>query len=353
MSDPALRVLAGDAARRHLRERGLDNADVAAVTAASGGPKWLGVYELDRVVFGEFLAQGSRAVNLLGSSSGSWRLACAALPDARAAFARFEHAYRTQRYPARPSPAYVTGMAWQTLEAVFARDGAAQALAHPRFRLNLVTVRLRGSVDGSPRRHMMRLGAAALGNLVHRRSLGLFVERILFHSGGSGETVHFVDGLPTRRVALDADNFSAALLATGSIPGVMEPVIDVPGAGPGVYYDGGLTDYHFDGGYDPGAGLTLQPHFYPHLVPGWFDKPLRWRRNRLARASWTVVLAPSETHLARLPHGKVPDREDFLAMSDDERERYWLQVAAESERLADEFRELVATGRIAERVEAL
>ncbi|WP_026321099.1 hypothetical protein [Arhodomonas aquaeolei] len=354
MAEPMLRVIAGAAARRRLHEHGLRAADVSGVTAASGGPKWLGIYGLDVAVFTEFLAGEGTPVTLLGASSGAWRVACAALPDAREAFARFERAYRGQRYPARPSPAFVTDMACRTLSAVFEGERAGAALGHPRFRVNLVAGRLRGMAPDSPsRRHRLRLGGAALANLVRRNALGAFVERVVFHGGGDGAAARFDDSLPTRYVPLTPENADAALLASGSIPGVMLPVTDVPGAGPGVYYDGGLTDYHFDGGFDPGPGLVLQPHFYPHLVPGWFDKPLRWRRNRGARASRTVLLAPGDAYLSRLYGGRVPDRRDFLKLPDYERERHWFRAVAESERLADEFRELVASGRIAERVEPL
>jgi hypothetical protein len=44
---------------------------------------------------------------------------------------------------------------------------------------------------------------------------------------------------------------------------------------------------------------------------------------------------------------------DFEKLPDTERIRYWRHVVAESERLGDELRELLATGRLAERIQAL
>ena len=54
-----------------------------------------------------------------------------------------------------------------------------------------------------------------------------------------------------------------------------------------------------------------------------------------------------------MPNGKIPDRNDYYLMRDDERIRAWRTVVAESERLADELRELMATGRLAERIEGM
>jgi hypothetical protein len=90
-----------------------------------------------------------------------------------------------------------------------------------------------------------------------------------------------------------------------------------------------------------------------HGVLGWFDKSLRWRRARGRKFRHVLILAPSAKFVARLPFGKIPDRVDFCRLSDGERIRAWRTVVAASERLADELRELLATGRVAERVEAL
>jgi hypothetical protein len=48
----------------------------------------------------------------------------------------------------------------------------------------------------------------------------------------------------TRQVPLSEANFNAALQASCSIPFVLQAVHDIPGAPPGAYWDGGITDYH-------------------------------------------------------------------------------------------------------------
>lgn len=83
-------------------------------------------------------------------------------------------------------------------------------------------------------------------------------------------------------------------------------------------------------------------------MPGWFDKGLRWRRATVRNFGRAVLVAPSPELVARLPYGKIPDRRDFERLDDDERIRYWRQVVKEGERLADEFRELLAQDRLAD-----
>ncbi|HEX5633682.1 MAG TPA: patatin-like phospholipase family protein, partial [Gemmatimonadales bacterium] len=83
-------------------------ADVDVVPGASGGAKWLVLAGLDRFLFGDFLqAPRERPLHLIGSSIGSWRMACLAQRDPRAALDRAHAAYLEQRYPRRPAPTLV------------------------------------------------------------------------------------------------------------------------------------------------------------------------------------------------------------------------------------------------------
>ena len=101
----ALTLRAGPDALRLLRERGLRAEDVDIVPAASGGPKWLAIAGLDRFLFGEFLAAPrTRPMHLIGSSIGSWRMACLAQRAPLAALERAQHSYiHDQQYTAKPS----------------------------------------------------------------------------------------------------------------------------------------------------------------------------------------------------------------------------------------------------------
>lgn len=348
----ALTLRAGPEALALLRERGLRAEDVDVVPGASGGAKWLTIAGLDRVLFGELLQQPrSRPLHLIGSSIGSWRMACLAQRDPVAALARGHDAYiHEQRYSPKPTAAEVTRVLGRALDLLLGPTGVDEILAHPTFRLHVITAEGRG-LAASARRPLLlaALAVAAAGNLVSRRTLGLQLRRCIFHSCGDTTPFAHLRDLPTTHRRLTRDNLRAALLASGSIPLLLEGV-RVPGAPEGVHWDGGVVDYHLDLDFGPGEGLVLYPHFYAHVVPGWFDKGLRWRRAGGANFRRALLLAPSDDFVARLPGGKIPDRRDFYTMPEGERMRRWAAVVAASERLGDELRELVATDRLADAV---
>src|SRR5688572_2746519 len=114
----SLTLLAGPDAYRLIRDRGLRAEDVDIIPGASGGAKWLVLGGLDRYLFGEFLAgPRERPMHLIGSSIGSWRMACLAQRDPVAALGRGHHAYiYEQRYASKPSTAEVTGVLGRALD---------------------------------------------------------------------------------------------------------------------------------------------------------------------------------------------------------------------------------------------
>ena len=150
-----------------------------------------------------------------------------------------------------------------------------------------------------------------------------------------------LNDLDTAIVPLTEDNVSDAMLASGSIPFLLEGVRSVQGAPEGLYWDGGITDYHFDLPFHLIKGLVLYPHFSPTITPGWFDKKLFWRQPPLEHFNNVVVVAPSAEFMARLPGGKIPDRNDFQRYSEGERLANWRRVLDSSHELALEFAELV------------
>jgi hypothetical protein len=159
---------------------------------------------------------------------------------------------------------------------------------------------------------------------------------------------------PSHEVALSGDNLLPALLASASIPLVMSGVRNIPGAPDGVYRDGGLLDYHLDLPYEQ-PGIILYPHFTDKVVPGWFDKTLPWRRGDATRLQDVLLVSPSRAYLDSLPDRKLPDRKDFEKYLGDDsgRERSWRASIAESDRLGDEFLELVESGRLLDQVQPL
>ena len=349
----ALTLLAGRDAYHLIQERGLRAEDVDVIPGASGGAKWLVLAGLDRYLFGEFLQQPrGRPIHLIGSSIGSWRMACLAQRDPVAALGRGHHAYiYDQRYTRKPSATEVTTVLGRALDQLLGPTGVDEILSHPWARVHVITVEGRG-LTASGRRLALTTGLALAiaGNLISRRLLGLQMRRWIFHSAGVDTPFAELSDLPTSHAPLTRENARDVLLASGAIPLLVEGV-RIPETQGGLHWDGGVLDYHLDLDYGAGDGLVLYPHFYPHIVPGWFDKSLTWRRARATNFRRALLIAPSDEFVASLPGRKIPDRRDFYSMPEAERFRRWQAVVDASEALGDELRELVETGRVRDRVQ--
>ena len=349
---PALVVYAGPRARQQLRERGLQPADVRVVPAAAGGPKGLILNALDRWLFGHWLPQAGPAVppvHLLGASIGAWRMVSAAMPDPDAALQRLAHDYIHQRFNVPegtlPDAAEVSRVFRSLLQGQFAGCEAA-LLAQPRYRLHVFTSRGRGPLlrREARLRSALGYGAAFFSNLASRRALGAWLQRVVF-SDPRTPLPFALDGLATHQAELTGANLAPAVVASGSIPFVLQAVHDIPGAPRGAYWDGGITDYHLHLNYAAmGEGLVLYPHFQRQVVPGWLDKGLRHRHRATPALDNVVLLAPSPDWVATLPGAKLPDRQDFRTFLRDNPTRIqrWQAALADSAQLADEAAVLLA-----------
>jgi hypothetical protein len=351
MSRDVLVLRAGPRARAVLRERGLRPQDVRVIPAAAGGPKGLVLMPLDRFLFGHWLpSAGPQAapVHLVGASIGAWRLVNGAMADPLAALDRLADDYIHQTYDVPPgdwpTPAEVSRVFRQLLGAQIAGHEAA-LLQHPRWRLHLVTSRGigpgLGGRDDSPA-CKAGLGLAWAANALSRRALGRCLQRVLFSDPRTPLPLAF-DDLSTARVPLRPDNLADAAVASGSIPLVLRAVTDIAGAPPGLYWDGGLTDYHLHWPWSQiDDGLVLYPHFQRAVVPGWFDKPWASRSRPGPGLDNLVLLHPHPDWVARLPGGQLPDRRDFRRFGADvaARQRGWREALAASQALAEAFAQL-------------
>lgn len=349
-----LQLRAGPRALAAIRSRGLRPEMIGAVSAASGGPKWLILAEFDRCFFGHWLKEADQPIPLTGSSIGAWRMAIQAQRDPEAALDRFLHSYlHEQRYPKHPDPAVISAEARRLVDVLLGEQGESEAVTNPQRPLRIITARLNSRRSHGRLGLLTRLLAAAAANRRDRQRLGRWVVRSLFETPAARLSLPDPGDLPTERQALDAGNLRPALLASGAIPGVMETVDNIPGGPKGTYLDGGLTDYHPALTHDIGERIIAFPHFYGHAVPGWFDKNRSERRNRLAGLDNTLIIAPSPERVAALPHGKIPDRKDFYRLGDKERIRYWQAVLQASREMGEAFLELAASGRAADAVRPL
>lgn len=334
----ALSVYLGAEAAAQIKKEGWSADLFSGLLGASGGPKWFILGHLDRFLFGDYLQRSSGPLSVMGSSIGSWRHACLAMPDPVAAIEQLEQGYMHQRYTGKPTAPQVSEVSLGILDKVLGQNGARELVNHSRIRTHIVTARGRGlSSSASGAKLAMGMGAAALSNTLGRPALSKHFQRVVFHSADEPATGFSLHDFDTCYSRLQAEGVRHALHASGAIPFVLAGERNIPGAPEGQYWDGGIVDYHFDLQQYQGEGLLLYPHFSSTIVSGWFDKFLPWRKSDYRQANKLVLLCPSDEFIDSLPLQKIPDRSDFTGMDDDARINYWAQCVERSRELAQEF----------------
>lgn len=340
--------LAGKKAFSKIRKEGLRPEMVKVITGAAGGPKWLVLNHLDRVIFSSWIKNRKKPLFLLGSSIGSWRFAAASQNNHRKAIDRFQSEYLAQHYSSNPGPEEVTRETIRIMNRYIDDSKIKEMLQHPYMRLNIMAVRSKWAVSSDKKLFLASgLLAAMVFNTLKRKLLKFFFERALFYDERTLPPFWEMDGFPIKKIPLKENNIKKALLASGSIPMIMAGVNNIPHAPKGTYRDGGVIDYHMDIPFlDRDEGIVLYPHFTDRITPGWFDKKLFWRKP--SNMDHVLLIAPSEKFIERLPRKKIPDRNDFMHFKgrDAERVECWKTVIKKSERLGHEFLEAVETGKI-------
>ena len=268
MTSQNLVFRAGPGAFDSIRRHGFAPERIGTIAGASGGAKWLILSQLDRVILETVMPRLQGPVHLLSSSIGAWRFSCYAQADPVAAIERFEEAYIEQSYSENPDTAEITAKSREIIRTVLTGNAINEILEHPVLRTNIMTVRAR-HLAASENRNVQGLGliAAAALNAISRRSLGFFFERALFFDQRARAPFHDLTAFSPQHVPINANNFEDAVVATGSIPLVLDGVRDIAGARPGVYRDGGIIDYHLDLPHSDPDKLALYPHFIDRIVP--------------------------------------------------------------------------------------
>ncbi|MCG6533758.1 MAG: hypothetical protein L7F78_03515 [Syntrophales bacterium LBB04] len=266
-------------------------------------------------------------------------------------------AYIAMPYRRKDSPGLVYDALGDVINAFVAEDALSFALGSKQYHLAVITVRARHLL-ASDKAWVQRtgMGFCFLANCLDRAYLDGFVERIVFYTGAKPPAFCFEKGFRGRFAALSEVNFRHALLASAAIPLVVAGVRDIFGAPTGVYRDGGLTDYHLTHRYTrPGEGVTLFFHHQERIIPGWLDKRLTSRKPAARNLHNVLMIHPTREFVAQLPGERIPDRVDYLTYLNDPRQRManWRQVVTKSAPLGEEFLELVASGKIRDRVEKL
>lgn len=344
----SISLYAGRTALKEIQANGLSSDQIVAMAGASGGPKWFTLFGLDKYLFGEFFANRQNILHTIGSSAGSWRLACFAQKDPVAAIERLAKYYSNERYTDNPDVNEISDKASDLLNKVLGKNGAQEIAENPLIQSHFIVARAKGLAASENKKiQMAGLICAASLNALSKKFLHLFFQRyIFFNQKGQPEfSRSYFDYHQnnTRYRPLSKENVHQVLMASGAIPMVLRGISNIPGGDEGIYRDGGIIDYHMDINFGK-KGLILYPHFFPTIKPGWFDKGLKYRHANPANFDKVVLITPSESHVKQLPYGKISDRNDFANFDTETRIDYWQKILSESEKMADDFSLLVEKG---------
>jgi len=350
--------IAGKNAYQSIKEKGLSPDMVKVIAGAAGGPKWLVLNHLDRLLFASWFKGRTEPLFLIGSSIGAWRFAAVSRSDPYQSIETFQDAYLNQSYSSKPTPQEISEETSRIRDTFLAGTGVQEILDHPYLRLNFMAVRSKW-LNKAENKIIQGAGLAgtALSNAISRKLLPFFFERTLFYHPKTPPPFFKTSEFPIQKVPIDKDNLEKALLASGSIPLVMAGVTGIKGASDGVYRDGGVIDYHLDIPFleESDDKIVLYPHYSQKIIPGWLDKKLTWRTPRQSNMDKVLLIAPSESFVQSLPYQKIPDRNDFWTFSQNNAERikYWKTVISKSESLAAEFADAVESNRIKDLVKPM
>jgi len=341
-----LDLYAGSNALKTIKEQGITSSLFTTMLGASGGPKWFTLFGLDKYLFSEFFDVSENKLNLVGSSAGAFRMACFAQKDPVAAISRLAECYSQTVYSDKVNSKEITAKAINLLDYVYGESGTQEIINNPNIIAHFLVNKCNGFV-AAENRFLQTLGLvkSILLNRVNRQLIRSQYERFIFRPATSRIEIEDQDSFESHYIDLTPQNIKDALLASGSIPMVMQGIKDIAGAPKGMYRDGGIIDYHFDISFKDNTGLILYPHFNAQPKAGWFDKSLS-RKVHSKNYENTLLVVPSAEFIDGLPYQKIPDRKDFETMDAHTRINYWTKVLAETERLAESFHQMVSNQEI-------
>jgi len=353
-----LSLQAGPKALEHVQQNGLQASDIDAVFGASGAAKWLAIYGLDRAIFSQWLSTTEHPILLYGTSVGAFKLAAACRDNPAQALDQLAAAYTEQSYQDGDTSAdKISSETKKILATISSNGGTEEILSHQFLRFCCGAVKTSDAMSvNQSKRQKLALAKAFLQSFQGRKGYGKQLQRAIFHHPQSGDQLQGVDHVITHHIPLTADNLDDALLASGSIPNLMHGIVDPAGAPAGTYFDGGMLDYHpIPAHLGVTRGLVLYPHFYQHIIPGWFDKFFSSRYASAELLDNVIMISPSNHMVAQMPGGNIPDRKDFITFQhdDQQRQKNWRKVMDLSRQAGDEFLELMQSDQIAETVQPL
>ena len=333
-----IKIKVGKKAYEIIKREGLHAEQVEIVAGAAAGPKWISLYGIDHFLNQHWFKNINHSIHFIGSSSGSWRMACLAQQHSQAALDRFLDAYVNQKYLTRPSIHEVSEAVEVIVREVLGKNGVEELLGETNKNLHILSSRAKYNyIEGRPLKISLLKTIAA--NFFHRKWLNRYFTRVVFHAQSGPDQMMYKDPyFPPVAVKMNPTNMRQAMRASGTIPTVIAPPESIPGS-PGVHWDGGIIDYHIALPFKTDK-LIFFPHYHDKIKPGWFDKFLPWREAGEEVTSHMVMIYPTPALIASLPDQKLPDMDDFETyfQRDEIRIRNWYKAAEESKKMAEEFR---------------
>ena len=342
----------GQKARQSLQQCNAGPDGFSLILAASGGPRWVGLVGIDRVLARYLKGRNDTSpLPCLGASSGAWRLAALSADQNGETYEELLHEYIEQSFEGSPTPEEISRVCRAYLARLFTPERVNHSLNNPNLQLNFTTAIPNREYPGKTATSLAMARALAHNGL-SREKLGKTFQRGLFsvlpHPQDSALAQAW-DQIPTVQIELTQQNFRRGIMATGSIPMILEGESSIPGSPRGHHLDGGVLDYHFE--IPQPAGPVLYPHFSADPIPGWLDRFPPYRRVGREARDWLCLILPSDEMLARYPTGDYPNRHHFKKFSNPERKKMWRQAALENEKLEAELTACLEAGdllRVAE-----
>ncbi len=350
-------IKAGKRAYEIIQDGGLHLDLVTTYFAPATGPRWLIASGFDLTLLTNGLLGRVRSTHLVGSSAGALRFAAWLQPEPEKSYHALMESYIGTSYKRTDTPTTVQESLIGIVNSYIEDDALPFALANKKYRLAIITVRARNLVASESKWvQQLGLGIGFLLNAIKRSYIHYFAERVVFYNGPKPPHFCLRPGFHGRYIPLNAINFKYALVASGAIPLVVAGVRNIYGAPIGVYRDGGLIDYHLTHNYAAtNDDIVLFFNHQERIIPGWLDKKLSYRLPRVHDLDNVLMIHPSNGFVARLPGGKIPDRDDFAIFVDDPatRIRNWRDAVQHAEPLGEEFLELIESKKIKNVVEKI
>ena len=352
-----IRVRAGRRAYEQIRAGGFALDCIGTYVGPAGGPRWLVASGFDLTLLEGGLLGRARPIWLVGASAGAWRFAAWLQPEAVKSYRRLMEAYISTTYEKKDTPETILQSVAAIINSYIEDDALPFALANKQYRLAVMTCRMK-HLAASEGMLAQKVGfiLSFLANALHPSLNYRFAERVVFFYGAKPPDFCLRKGFRGHFIPLSEVNFKSAVIASGAIPIAVAGVKDIFGAPDGVYRDGGFLDYHINQDYTTRSDeLTLFFHHQERIIPGWMDKRLKRRRPPETALDSVVMVYPSETFIAGLPGGRIPDRGDFKTFVDDQATRIanWRRAVELAAPLGEEFLELIESNRLKDVVEKL